>query len=89
MMIIKRKVFLFYIVGDDFFFKNFILRSWKIGKLKVCNDVIYFDFRDDRVLSEVFFQLLLKKDLLEYYEIIVKFVDFKKIKVNIFYIYKY
>lgn len=58
-------------------------------KLKVCNDVIHFDFRDDRVLSEAFFQLPSKKDLPEYYEIIAKPVDFKKIKVNISYTYKY
>ena len=38
-------------------------------------------FRDDRVLSEAFFQLPSKKDLPEYYEIIAKPVDFKKIKV--------
>ncbi|XP_061175393.1 probable global transcription activator SNF2L2 [Saccostrea echinata] len=50
---------------------------------KILDVVLNYKDRDDRVLSEAFFQLPSKKDLPEYYEIIAKPVDFKKIKQRI------
>lgn len=45
-------------------------------------------YSSGRQLSEVFIQLPSRKELPEYYELIRKPVDFKKIKVDFFFFYK-
>lgn len=44
-------------------------------------------YSSGRQLSEVFIQLPSRKELPEYYELIRKPVDFKKIKVDIFFFF--
>ncbi|KAK3089324.1 hypothetical protein FSP39_002728 [Pinctada imbricata] len=50
---------------------------------KLLDVVLNYKDSDERVLSEAFLQLPSKKELPEYYEIIIKPVDFKKIKQRI------
>ncbi|XP_060082596.1 probable global transcription activator SNF2L2 isoform X1 [Ylistrum balloti] len=50
---------------------------------KLLDVIIHYKDNDGRVLSDAFFQLPSKKELPEYYEIIIKPVDFKKIKARI------
>ena len=42
---------------------------------------MYFNFSDERVLSEPFMLVPSRKELPDYYDVIKKPVDFKKIKV--------
>ena len=49
--------------------------------LSICGKILYFVHSDERILSEPFMELPSRKELPDYYEVIRKPVDFKKIQV--------